>query len=294
MAGGSQLCRCPADGLIFADPMSLPGEPHALFSAAYSGRVAEAEMRMFHHRLVWRRDLLSLPAASSQALAPVHHAALAYIRDVVPPERLVLDIGCGSGLFLQSVVDAGHRVAGIEVAAPAVAFLRESDFSVFHGTVEEVPAGLFQPALCTSFFVLHHLTDPLGFLATIRTRFPGARLVLTEHYFGPRPARFSTLNVPPRRLTAWSPESLSLALQKSGFRVSRLEIIESEPYHPWVDSPLMRFYCRYRSLIPAAVRPRMIVGYIKGRRAAFRVLRKLVGKISLVAQEHLLAVAEPE
>lgn len=293
LAGEGELRRCTSDGLIFAWPMELPAGPTELFARAYTGQITDARMEMFHHRMIWRADLLRSPSAANTALAPVQRKALSYLSKNFEAGAPVLDIGCGSGLFLQALQVSGYQPSGIEVAGPVVDFLHNAGFDVFHGTVNDVPEGRFDPLVCTSFFVLHHVTDPVDFLTNIRRKFPRASLLLTEHYFGRNPYDLGSLNLPPRRLTCWNPGSLTLALEAAGFRARSIKILEAEPYHAMVDSQLMRLYCKSRGAIPEALRPRVIASYIAAKRLAFGAARRLAGYRTLFAQEHLLAIAEP-
>jgi len=288
-----ELRRCSSCGLIFAHPMDLAATPQHLFGQAYSGKEARAGMEMFHQRLVWRADLLTGGAAVRRALAPVHRRALAHIQRVIPSGQLIADIGCGSGLFLEAATRAGYAAAGIEVAEPAVAFLSQAGYSVFHGTVEEVPEGWADPAVCTSFFVLHHVSSPAGFLEAIRRKFPRAALILTEHYFGPNPKSLLSMNLPPRRLTLWNQRALKQALESAGFRVDLLEIVPHEPWHPWLDGSLTQLYCRLRGSIPSALRPQIIDSYLWAQHKVFGSLRALFGNRPALGQEHLLAIASP-
>jgi len=290
---GHELRRCTKDGLVFAWPMELPAEPTELFAQAYRGKIAGAQMEMFHHRMIWRADLLRNPAAANVALAPVQRKALSYLTKNIEARAPVLDIGCGSGLFLQALQGAGYDPHGLEVAGPVADFLHGAGFDVFHGTVNEVPDGRFDPIICTSFFVLHHVTDPVDFLTTIRRKFPRASLLLTEHYFGRNPYELGSLNLPPRRLTCWNPDSLALALEKAGFRPRTIEIVEAEPYHPAIDSRLMSLYCRTRKVIPEAMRPNVIASYIGAKRLLFGAARRVIGYRTFFAQEHILAIADP-
>jgi hypothetical protein len=133
----------------------------------------------------------------------------------------------------------------------------------------------------------------VAFLTTIRRKFPRASLLLTEHYFGRNPYELGSLNLPPRRLTCWNPGSLALALEKAGYRPKSIEILESEPYHATVDTRLMSLYCKTRGFIPEAVRPPIIASYIAAKQLVFGAVRRVVGYRTFVAQEHLLAIAEP-
>ncbi|HUF53842.1 MAG TPA: hypothetical protein VMR52_08735, partial [Dehalococcoidia bacterium] len=188
---------------------------------------------------------------------------------------------------------AGYDQHGLEVAGPVVDFLHGAGFDVFHGTVNDVPDGRFDPVICSSFFVLHHVTDPVDFLTTIRRKFPRASLLLTEHYFGRNPYELGSLNLPPRRLTCWNRESLAVALEKAGFRPRSIEIMEAEPYHPAIDSRLMSLYCKTRKVIPVAMRPNVIASYIGAKRLLFGAARRVIGYRTFFAQEHILAIADP-
>jgi SAM-dependent methyltransferase len=288
-----ELRRCSFCGLIFAHPMDLAATPQHLFGQAYSGNEARAGMEMFHQRLMWRADLLTGGAAVGWAMAPAHRRALAHIQKAVPPGGLIADIGCGSGLFLEAVSRAGYAAAGIEVAEPAVAFLSRAGYRVFHGTMEEVPEGWADPAICTSFFVLHHVSSPVGFLRAIRRKFPRAALILTEHYFGPNPRRLLSVNLPPRRLTLWNQQALRHALESAGFAVDVLEILPHEPWHPWLDGSLTQLYCRLRGSIPPALRPQIIDSYLWAQHKVFGSMRALFGNRPALGQEHLLVIASP-
>jgi len=288
-----ELRRCSSCGLIFASPLDLAATPQQLFGQAYSGKEARAGMEMFHQRLMWRADLLSGGAGVRQAMAPVHRRALAHIQRAIPSGELIADIGCGSGLFLEAASRAGYAAAGIEVAEPAVAFLSQAGYKVFHGTMEEVPEGWADPAICTSFFVLHHVSSPVSFLKAIRRKFPRAALILTEHYFGPDPKKMLGSNLPPRRLTLWNPQALRRALEGAGFRVDAMEILPHEPWHPWLDGSLTQLYCRLRDSIPAALRPQIIDSYLWAQHKVFGSLRALFGNRPALGQEHLLAIASP-
>ncbi|HZP26462.1 MAG TPA: class I SAM-dependent methyltransferase [Dehalococcoidia bacterium] len=289
----TQLRACNGCGLIFSVPLALPEGPEDLFSRAYSGKEMRSHMEMFKHRLVWRADLLRDGKTLNKVLPLTQRNAIAYIQRTVQPGSLVLDIGCGSGLFLQANKENDYRVAGVEVAEPAVDFLHQQGYDVFRGTIEDVPDGWVDPAICSAFYVIHHVVDPLGFLGAIRRKFPRADLILTEHYLGNDPDKLAPLNLPPRRLTIWNERSLGTALEKSGYRVKRMAIVPHSPYHPKFDGSLTALYCHARSFIPAPLRPRLIGGYMKVQEKGSAALRRVFGRHDLLGQEHLFAIATP-
>lgn len=289
----TQLRMCTGCSLIFSDPLVLPEGPQDLFSRAYSGTEMRSHMEMFKHRLIWRADLLQAQKMLGKVLPQTQRNALAYIQQTIAPGSLVLDIGCGSGLMLQANKGNGYEVAGVEVAAPAVQFLHEQGYNVFPGTIEQVPADWVEPAICSAFYVIHHVVDPIGFLTTIRQKFPRAELILTEHYLGTDPNKLAPLNLPPRRLTIWNEKSMETALEKSGYKVKRMEIVPHSPYHPGFDGSLTKLYCQARRFIPAPVRPRLIGGYMKLQEISSAGLRRVFGRHDLLGQEHLFTIATP-
>jgi SAM-dependent methyltransferase len=293
LSDGVALRRCGSCGLTFADPLDLQDTPQGLFARAYSGRESRASMAMFRHRLVWRADLLSAGAGIEQVLPRTQRRALEYIEQVSGRPAAVLDIGCGSGLFLEAATRRGQDVAGVEVAEPAVRFLHQQGYRVFHGTVEEVPEGWADPEVCTAFYVIHHVTDPMRFLETIRRKFPRAHLVLTEHYLGEQPRKIAPMNLPPRRLTLWTRESLRVALSNAGYEVEEISLVPHPPFHSALDGLLTRLYCTARVAIPAPMRPRLIASYLKTQEAASALLRRIVPGNPNAAQQHLLALARP-
>lgn len=61
-----------------------------------------------------------------------------WIADHTPEGGRVLDIGCGEGDLLKSLVDERHvRATGIELAEPSVLKAVQKGLSVHHGNVEE-------------------------------------------------------------------------------------------------------------------------------------------------------------
>lgn len=73
----------------------------------------------------------------------------------------VLDIGCGSGLFLKSCKDAGLRGEGIDVSSNALKFARdEFGLEVFNKTTDELISEGKRYDVITMWHVLEHIMEP--------------------------------------------------------------------------------------------------------------------------------------
>src|SRR5918998_4596027 len=109
----------------------------------------------------------------------------------LPPDSLVLDAGCGPGLVCAALLDAGHRVVGVDLSAEMIARARSR--CAPHGDRARFEQrSLYDPALTGPFdatisrYVLHHVTDPETFfrrqLDLLR---PGGVLVVSDHTTDP-------------------------------------------------------------------------------------------------------------
>lgn len=108
----------------------------------------------------------------------------------LPADSLVLDAGCGPGLVCRALLDAGHRVVGVDLSARMIERARarcpESDRATFvRGSLYEIdPGGPFDATI--SRYVLHHVADPLAFVRRqVELVRPGGVVVLSDHTASP-------------------------------------------------------------------------------------------------------------
>lgn len=139
----------------------------------------------------------------------------------------VLDVGCGSGAFLNLAARAGCITFGIELNRAAGEEARAHGHQVFDCLLRQVDlARVIGPMdLVTLFQVLEHVPDPVGFLAqTSALLRPGGCLVVAV------PSRHGVYRLNPYDPHQWPPHHLSqwrLVEFKSLARAAQLKLLES-------------------------------------------------------------------
>jgi 2-polyprenyl-3-methyl-5-hydroxy-6-metoxy-1,4-benzoquinol methylase len=124
-----------------------------------------------------------------RALEPREHIAISLLRPVME-ERTggrLLDVGCGSGLFLEALdratgtTAAGWRLIGVDVSEHAIALAQRLPFEFHRANLEDgVPEGDASVDLVYAGEVIEHVYDPDSFLSEChRVLRTDGRLVLT-------------------------------------------------------------------------------------------------------------------
>lgn len=248
-----EMRSCLKCGLIFAQPMALAVPPAELYSGAYSGRVPVSGMTEFNKRLMLANSLHGTPIPSLALWSSAYQESLKFLKKRFAKGTQILDIGCGTGLFLKALQAGGFEAVGCDVASPVVEFLRSQGFTVYQGSVHDCSFEGLKPAAVTSFFVLHHIADPIGFLSTILLKFPQSTLVISE-YYDLGVDLTSPNSLPPRTLSLWTPEALRLALKKAGY--SRVSVMPTKFAASEVSVPgAQGTYTRLRNVIPSHLLP---------------------------------------
>ena len=143
-------------------------------------------------------------------------------------EGIVLDVGCGGGLFLQMLRErAGARIAGLDFSLDAanVAW-RRSGVPVICGTLSRAPLAPSSCACITMFHVLEHLYDPGSYIEAAHSLLkPDGRLIIqvpnaASWQFLVFGERWNGVDVP-RHLINFRRSDLDALLDSCGFEVLR-------------------------------------------------------------------------
>lgn len=171
----------------------------------------------------------SLPRCWSWVLHPLKHQLVPpfgfeSLKDL--PKGRLLDVGCGSGAFLQVAQQLGWTCSGLELDPAAVKAARQQGLNVEVGSyerLEQYPKG-FDCIVCSH--VLEHVYAPLDLLEKLyRALKPGGTLLLSapnamsdaSRFFGPHWRGLEA----PRHLAIPSASFLREYLESMGLRVSQ-------------------------------------------------------------------------
>jgi len=236
-----RMCQNRGCELIWLDPMPTEEDIHIAYRDYYTHGAHSGETKPTMAGQIYRRmkeeycakhygyerpsaHVLSRLCAYLLTLYPGRPAYADYEVMYLSARRggKLLDVGCGSGVFLTRMAQLGWQVQGVDFDEVAVSRARKAGLSVFHGTLEGAP----YPDECfdaiTMAHVLEHVHRPLDVLKVVRRLLkrggtvsivtPNARS-FAHHLYG----RHSLLLDPPRHLHIFSLPSLVNLLRRAGF-----------------------------------------------------------------------------
>lgn len=216
--GNFTINRCPACDVIFSDPMINPGASWYESSEMYAvGRFCNVVVGWHHSQFLGDKNIYG---------------------------KRLLDIGCGTGVFLNEAGKKGYEVYGIDFDKENVKTAKEryGIENVYVRSVNGIARDFFKEKfdVITFFEVLEHLESPVSFINEIKAILaPGGYIALSL------PNRERTLDFlgdadyPPNHLTKWNKECLSSFLERNGFDIIKHSIKR-------LDSNEIAAYLKYR------------------------------------------------
>jgi SAM-dependent methyltransferase len=219
-----QVVECGECRLIRISPQPAPGELHQYYPSNYwfaPAATTADRLEQWYRRFVLGDHLRFVERA---------------IREVAELEQgapgMILDVGCGGGLFLEVLHERGatrgkRRLAGLDFSLDAANMTWwRAGVPAVCGTLSRAPFAPGSCAVITMFHVLEHLYDPASYLVSAHQLLaPDGRLVVQV----PNAAcwqflllgeRWSGIDVP-RHLIDFRLKDLDLLLETCGFEVLR-------------------------------------------------------------------------
>lgn len=258
--GAYRFLACGECGSASLDPLPDPERLAAAYDAEYTFKpTTAAGLGRLLQRLEWRCFYL-----------PAYRQRLRLLRRLTGLRSgRVLEVGCGSGLFLHVLRAVGYEVEGVEPSSPDARYARD------HLGLRVVSGGLETPGLRPGrydvvllVYVLEHLPDPRDAVRRIHGLLrPGGWVVLGLPVIDSGQARllrrrWSAVTEAPRHVSIPSVAGARRLLEEAGFQDIRA-----------VPSPLLENAGHVAlSLVPGAASPR----------ARKRLLRRAAGALCLV------------
>ncbi len=222
LPGLFDVVRCDGCGLVRTDPRPSVASIAEYYPPSYVSFAAELSRTSVWYAVL--RSVVRLPYVLR------YGSADPWFRPSNRRNRL-LDIGCGTGVYLEAMANLGWSVRGVEpdavAAARAAERLRVDPHRIFVGRVEEAefPPGAFD--LVTMGHALEHLHDPRRALEKLHSWLrPGGVLRLWLPDFESLESRvfrqlWFGLDVP-RHLYHFGRNTIRAMLEIAGFRVERV------------------------------------------------------------------------
>ena len=212
-----KIWRCPECELAFADPRKNPGNE-------------------------WyeEQDLYNIPSHfRGKDLLGWHHKQ--FLLRCPEPKGRLLDIGCGTGIFLTEVQRRGFEVAGVDFNVDSIKKAKNvyGLTDVHAQSFEDFSKGRERSFQVITFFeVLEHQEEPEVFIQHVtRLLSPGGTICLSVPNDERTPRFFIEGDYPPHHFTRWRKSTLTKFLNRHGFDVER--IVESGPQiHMWLGNTI--------------------------------------------------------
>jgi SAM-dependent methyltransferase len=242
--GTHRFLRCRDCGSATLDPLPSPEQLVSLYPSDYTFKPepGRSALPRFLQMIEWRcfyEPGFRRRVALMRRLTGLHSGH-------------VLEVGCGSGLFLRYLREAGYAVEGVETSKADVRYARERiGLTVFEGALETLPLAPRHYDAVVMVNVLEHIPEPAATVARIHSLLrPGGWVVLVlpvidsgqARWLG---ARWSAVTEAPRHVAIPSAAGARRLLGTAGFGDIR-----------WAPSPLAENAGHIvLSILPAAATP---------------------------------------
>jgi SAM-dependent methyltransferase len=236
-------CPDPECSLVWLDPRPVDADIGLMYTIYYT-HTATVTPRAFSLsravRLALMRGTRWTLANTTGLWRQIRQRELMYLGDIKPGR--LLEVGCGSGIFLERMRQKGWEVQGIELDAKAAEAVRENfGLNVIVGTIES--AGLTKKSFDAIVLshVIEHVPDPISLLANCRDLLDaGGVLVVTTpniDSLGHRHFEECWRGLePPRHLHIFSGRTLSTVADRAGFASVKLFTSAATADSYWVAS----------------------------------------------------------
>ncbi len=156
-------------------------------------------------------------------------------RELVNPGQRVLEVGCGSGSFIEKLYGEGIECTGLELNEDAVSKAQQKGLSILNESIENhaLPhSGHYD--IVSSFQVVEHIPHILSFLkSSLQALKSGGKLLVSvpnhDSMYALDPNNI--LDIPPHHMGRWNERSLINLQHILGIQLVKLHIEPLQEYH---------------------------------------------------------------
>lgn len=204
---GFAFVRCGKCSLVYQNPRPVFEDVRKRYAGQYFAYELENERNFFGLMRLGLRDI------GFEALART-----------LPAPRSFLDIGCATGMLIESMKGEGWDARGVDVCRESAEYgMAHRGVSIFVGTLEE--AGFPDESFSVVHFshLIEHVPDPRGFLGEVRRilKPQGYAIITTPNVDGFQARLFGKgwRSAIADHLTLFSKRTLGTMIIESGFEI---------------------------------------------------------------------------
>lgn len=224
--GSFRYVRCTECGLVYMNPQVVPEHVGQLYPESYAPHADKSKTsRTTLLRLC--DSLRRIPLVGTEVRRWTDARVMAPLLRELTAEMRLLDVGCGSGTFLDAVrAEVGCQVYGVDVSKRAVEAAKTFyNVDVFHGTITEAPFEEQSFDAITAWWYLEHVANPNESIAVMSRllRRGGTCVIGVPNFrsFWARAFKDRWYHLDcPRHLCIWTPSAMRRLLGAHGLSVT--------------------------------------------------------------------------
>jgi 2-polyprenyl-3-methyl-5-hydroxy-6-metoxy-1,4-benzoquinol methylase len=236
--------RCNECGLVRMNPQVVPESIGRLYPQSYAPHADKTKTSRGVLMAV-RDGLRKIPLLGTELRRLTDARVMAPLARRLSADARLLDVGCGSGAFLDAVrADTGCHVQGVDVSHLAVETARRLyGVDVFEGPITEAPFADATFDAITAWWYLEHVAKPSEAVAGMsRLLKPGGTCVIGVPNFdslfaGRFRDKWYHLDCP-RHMCIWTPKTIRQLLAQHDLSVTRIYYDRS----PWGLLGSLQYY----------------------------------------------------
>lgn len=161
-----EALQCLNCGLIFISPFPSEGDLDSFYRDNYHYDYFESfDLKQYHE------------SARFNSLRRVKYV---FSQKLTTARLRILDVGCGTGSFLEAFAGKNWKTVGIEPSRDCANFARNLGLEVYHVKLEDFKINSERFDVITLWHVLEHFLDPLKMLAKIKSLLSESGILIGE------------------------------------------------------------------------------------------------------------------